>query len=253
MEFNRKINLRPTCLWLKDINFIVIQRAEGRLLAGMHWCTGILKKWLTALSETAWAETVLICFSSVGSFIPLRLKHHQDLPATCSIKSVSQSITSHTKIVSHCYTANKVTPIKSYSLSLSLSIIEYYMILASVAGQDKLHFIKVFAKNHHTKIMYIKRNLIFSRNCEELTKSLFSPFLSNSVKTELTFHIIQRVKPFRGFSHILNIRLQSADSCSFHWRSSISANFTGPSNNGHSIQPQTLPEIYVVLNRFVLL
>lgn len=127
------------------------------------------------------------------------------------------------------------------------------MILASVAGQDKLHFIKVFAKNHHTKIVYIKRNLIFSKNCEELTKSLFSLFLSNSVKTELTFHIIQRVKPFPCFSHILNTRLQSADSCSFHWRSSISANFTGLSNNGHSIQPQTLPEIYVVLNIFVLL
>lgn len=127
------------------------------------------------------------------------------------------------------------------------------MILASVSGQDKLHFIKVFAKNHHTKIMYIKRNLIFSRNCEELIKSLFSLFLSNSVKTELTFHVIQRVKPFPCFSHILNTRLQSADSCSFHWRSSISANFTGLSNNGHSIQPQTLPEIYVVLNIFVLL
>lgn len=36
MEFNGKTNLCPTCFWLKDVNFIMTQQAEGRLLAWIH-------------------------------------------------------------------------------------------------------------------------------------------------------------------------------------------------------------------------
>lgn len=43
-------------------------------------------------------------------------------------------------------------------------------VFPDIKRKNSLHFIKVFAKSQHSKIMY-KNNLIFSRNYEELTKS----------------------------------------------------------------------------------
>lgn len=58
----------------------------------------------------AGAETVLIHPKPMGSFIPLCLKCQQDLPGTCSIKCVSQPVTSYTKLVCHCHTAKSALP-----------------------------------------------------------------------------------------------------------------------------------------------
>ena len=57
---------------------------------------------------------------------------------------------------------------------------EYCMILISVARRDNLHFIKLFAKSHHSKIMCKKKSNIFKELWRTNKVPVFTAFIQFS-------------------------------------------------------------------------